>query len=130
MDITGVIKIEENDTYRYDNKEDNGVSLVMIHSDEPLTMDEDENIYFENNPQLLGVFISKYNLPLLEKILDLIDEYEVTLETRNIKSKFVIDKDTTAEFIPDNELVNRLMMNPCFNNPLHLVSEYDNKEDL
>ena len=116
MDITGVIKIEENDTYRYDNKEDNGVSLVMINSDEPLTMDEDENIYFENNPQLLGVFISKYNLPLLE--------------TRNIKSKFVIDKDTTAEFIPDNELVNRLMMNPCFNNPLHLVSEYDNKEDL
>ena len=48
MDITGVIKIEENDTYRYDNKEDNGVSLVMINSDEPLTMDEDENIYFEN----------------------------------------------------------------------------------
>ena len=128
MDITGVIKIEENDTYRYDNKEDNGVSLVMIHSDEPLTMDEDENIYFENNPQLLGVFISKYNLPLLEKILDLIDEYEVTLETRNIKSKFAIDEDVIAQFTPDNELVERLMMHPG-NNPLHLISEY-NKEEL
>ena len=91
MDITGVVKIEENDTYRYDNREDNGVSLIMIRSDEPLTMYEDENIYFENNPQLLGVFISKHNLPLLEKILDLIDEYEVILETKDMKSKFVID---------------------------------------
>lgn len=130
MDITGVIKIEENDTYRYDNKEDGGVSLVMIRSDEPLTMDEDENIYFENNPQLLGVFISKHNLPLLEKILDLIDDHQVELETKDIKSKFTIDKDTTAEFTPDDELINKLMMNPCFNNPLHLISEYDNKEEL
>lgn len=128
MDITGVVKIEENDTYKYDNREDNGVSLVMIRSDEPLTMDEDENIYFENNPQLIGVFISKHNLPLLEKILDLIDEYEVILETKDMKSKFVIDEDVTAQFTPDNELVERLMMHPC-NNPLHLISEY-NKEEL
>ena len=76
MDITGCITVPEEETDRFDNHEDNGVSLLMIDNDDPLDMDEDGDMYIEDNPKILGVYISRRNIPLLQKVLELIDDHE------------------------------------------------------
>ena len=56
MDITGCITVPEEETDRFDNHEDNGVSLLMVDNDDPLDMDEDGDMYIEDNPKIVGVY--------------------------------------------------------------------------
>ena len=65
---------------KLDNYSDNGVSIIMRDNDDPLNMDEDGSMYIEDNPKILGVFISRYNIPLLQKVLELIDDHENKME--------------------------------------------------
>lgn len=129
MEITGCIMVSENELHRFDNYKDNGVSMIMKDTDEPLEMDEDGSMYIEDNPKIVGLFISRNNIPLLQKVLELIDEYEETCETQDITSPFIVG-DIEAEFIPDKEFLELASMNPC-NNTLPIINtEGDNKEEV
>lgn len=103
MEITGCISVPEEETERFDNQCDNGVSLLMVDNDEPLNMDEDGSMYIEDNPKVLGVFVSRYNIPLLQKVLELIDEYEPQIEfsVDGIRATFTPDFDDDMEEVID-----------------------------
>ena len=112
MEITGCISVPENETERFDNRYDNGVSLLMVDNDDLLNMDEDGSMYIEDNPKVLGVFISRHNIPLLQKVLELIDEYEPQIE-------FSVDG-MRATFVPDfNDNIEEVVdcTSPVFSNP-------------
>ena len=129
MDITGCILVSENETDRFDNIKDNGVSLLMKDTDEVLHMDDDGNLYIEDNPKILGVFVSRNNILLLQKVLEIIDDYKLSHETENYKSEFIIG-DTEAQFVPDKEFI-ELMQNPSNVPPLSILSIDDlEKEEV
>lgn len=100
MDITGCITVPEEETNRFDNHEDNGVSLLMVDNDDPLDMDEDGDMYIEDNPKILGVYISRRNIPLLQKVLELIDDHENKME---VFSVYGIQATFTPDFENDEE---------------------------
>lgn len=123
MEITGYIAVSEKELVekRFNNSSDDGVSLLMKDSDEPLNMDEDGNMYIEDNPKILGVFISRHNIPLLQKVLELIDEYEPQFE-------FSMDG-IQAAFIPDKDYIDMVTTHPCYQH-LPLIDNNIDKEDI
>lgn len=123
MEITGYIAVSEEELVeeRFNNSSDDGVSLLMKDSDEPLNMDEDGSMYIEDNPKILGVFISRHNIPLLQKVLELIDEYEPQFE-------FSVDG-IQATFVPDKEYMDLVTAHPCYQ-PFSLIDSSTDKEDI
>ena len=119
MEIVGCINIPENEIYRFNKQSDDGVSLLIKDTDEPLNMDEDGSMYIEDNPKILGVYISRHNIPLLQKVLELIDEYEPQIE-------FSVDG-IQATFISDKEYINMIYDHPQYN---HLMINNTDKEDI
>lgn len=70
------------------------VAIVKERTNEPLISDIDGNIYFGDNPSLLGLYISK-DSPVFEKILEVIEEFDET------QIKFAINEDIDCIFTPD-----------------------------
>lgn len=119
MDITGSILVSGNELHRFDNQENNGISLIIKDTDD-ISQKKEDNIYIEDDPNIIGVFISKNNIPLFQKIMEVIDEYEPIFETQDIK----------AQFIPDRELLELASMHPC-NAPFPLIGiDKNNKEEI
>lgn len=111
MNINGRILVSENKL----DELNTDVSLVLTNND-PI----DENIYITENPNFIGVFISKNDIDLLDRVLNIIKDYEPELETQDIQSSFV----------PDKELLELASMHPC-NAPLPLIGiDKNNKEEV
>lgn len=112
MEITGCISVTEDEIERLDNYSDNGVSMIMRDNDDPLNMDENGSMYIEDNPKILGVFISRYNIPLLQKVLELIDEHgsQIEFSLDGMRVTFVPDFDDDMEEVID-------CTSPAFGNP-------------
>jgi len=51
--------------------ENNLASIAILTKENPSLIQEDDEIYFGDNPDIYGLFIGKDN-PLMEKILELI----------------------------------------------------------
>ena len=128
MDITGCILVSENEVDRFDNTENYGVSLLMKDTDEILHMDDDGNLYIEDNPKILGVFVSRNNIPLLQRVLEIIDDYKLSHETENNKSEFMVGGDTEAQFVPDKEFI-ELVQNSSSVSPLPILSIDDSEKE-
>lgn len=111
MNITCRILVSENELDKLENTD---VSLVVTNND-PI----DENVYITDNPNFIGVFISKNDIDLLYKVLDIIEDYEPELETQNIQSSDM-----------DKELIELAKSNPC-NSSFPLIGiDKNNKEEI
>ena len=70
MEITTMIQTTKDIDIELENNLD---SISILAKENPSLIQEDDEIYFGDNPDIYGIFIGKDN-PLLETILDLIYE--------------------------------------------------------
>lgn len=70
------------------------IAIVKERSNKPLIRDIDGNIYFGDNPTLLGLYIGK-DSPVFEKILEVIEGFDEN------QIKFAINEDMDCIFTPD-----------------------------
>lgn len=68
MEITSMIQTTKDIDIELDNNLD---SISILSKENPSIIQEDDEIYFGDNPDIYGLFIGKDN-PLLEDILNLI----------------------------------------------------------
>lgn len=70
MEITSMIRVTEDINIELENNSD---SVSIITKENPSLIQENDAIYFGDNPDIYGLFIGKDN-PKLEQILELIYE--------------------------------------------------------
>lgn len=70
MEITSMIRVNNDINIELECNSDN---ISIITRENPSLIQEDDEIYLGDNPDIYGLYIGKDN-PLLEKVLDLIYE--------------------------------------------------------
>jgi hypothetical protein len=68
MEITTMVQATKDIDIELENNID---SISILTKEHPSLIQEDDEIYFGDNPDIYGIFVGKDN-PLMEKILELI----------------------------------------------------------
>ena len=68
MEITSMIRVNSDINIELENNINN---ISIVTRENPMLIQEDDEIYFGDNPDIYGLFIGKDN-PKIEKILELI----------------------------------------------------------